>query len=187
MILYPESQVEAEAKSEVQVAIPVAVAVHAAQVVPPVTGPFPSSHKTHPVDKQTKQFSPHAVQTLSSKYSLVAQSEVVRVAEQLEDVAMKVYPVEQPDESHSPAVEQVSQLAAQATQAEEDIIYPVEQAEQTVAEEQVVQSEEQEVQPPAVFLKYPVLQPDAVQVVASVQVPQLAGQASQTLVVALLM
>jgi len=94
--------------------------------------------------------------------------------------------VAQPVVAHSPATVQVVQLAAQATQAPEETIYPEAQTVQAVAEVQVVQLELQAEQPPAVALKYPELQPEAEQVVESVQVPQLLGHESQTLVVALL-
>jgi hypothetical protein len=61
--------------------------------------------------------------------------------------------VAQPVVAHSPAVVQVVQLAAQATQAEEETIYPEARALQTVAEEQVVQLDEQALQALAVVLK----------------------------------
>jgi len=99
---------------------------------------------------------------------------------------MKVYPVEQPEEPHSLATEQVVQLAAQAVQAPEEAKNPEAQVVQASLAVQELQLDPQAEQPPVEFLKYPVAQPEEVQVSPAEQVLQLFGQTSQTLVSALL-
>lgn len=55
-------------KAAVQVAIPVKSEVHSAQVVPPVTGPYPLAQRVQAVAEQVIQLSPQSVQTLLAKY-----------------------------------------------------------------------------------------------------------------------
>lgn len=68
---YPELQEVAVVKSEAQRIIPVLEPVQAAQVFPPTTGPNPELQVVQEVASQTAQFSPQAVQTLATTYSLV--------------------------------------------------------------------------------------------------------------------
>lgn len=139
------------AKSLVQVIIPGAVLEQAVQELSEAIGPFPAAQLVQTVALQIEQFSPQATQTLSVNYSLVAQSNIVKVASQPFATAMKVKPVEQPVVAHSFATVQVVQLAAHLTQLPVETIYPALHVVQAVAE-QASQLDPHAEQPPAVAL-----------------------------------